>query len=259
MLPAFGGQRWWPLTARVVVLDASVRKVAGMYRRRGRRGEEWRRYPDLATLMFEGRPFHGGTHGDDILVATADGRTAAFSTSLRGDLAWLEGRAKYNLRCAAVSAGYCPPHLEPGNGFVYVAVQDSPPLLRKFDPEQHRRELRLEQLPTGEAIWLAAGEARPFESPVDLHAEPEDRLSLDVLAACLRKAGVPADDPDFLSGEARILRDRRAKPSFWSGIPEYRRQLGFPADRMPTGWRWTSRGGGNDDGTSISRWDHRRR
>lgn len=235
MFPAFGGERWWPMTAQVVVLRAPVDVVVRRLKAFDGNADRWQSAADVGALLQEAAPLLANWDGERVYVATRDNSTVVMDTAGSDLLPWMSIRAENELKCEMVAAAFRPPasHVFPAASFV---VQRCPGRFRRLDREQ---DFRLVGAFRDESrwVWDARGRQQDYEDPTRYDAaRVGDRLPLALIGRYLMAEGVPVDDPGYLTGPAWIGRRRTPPYSIetWSTIAELRARQGYPEGGIPT-------------------------
>lgn len=235
MFPAFGGERWWPLTAQLVILrspvDAVVRKMTAF----DGTADRWQSAADLDALLREAAPLLANWDGERVYVGTGDDSTVVLDTAGGDLLQWMSIRAEKELRCAMVAASFRPPaaNVYPSASFV---VQRAPGRFRGLDRERDFRHVGMFR-DDSRWVWDARGAQQDYEDPAHYGASRVgDRVPLELIGQYLAAEGVPIDDSGYLTGPAWIGRRRTPRHSVetWSTIAGLRARQGYSESGVPT-------------------------
>jgi hypothetical protein len=164
MFPAFGGNRWWPLTSGVAVLDASLDKVLKAARSSpGLQVKHWESAPDLDALLASFPPFLLNWSGEPILISTRDNRSVLLDTSGTDRVTSLENFASKQVRCALVAAQFAPRSAEVGGASVFIK-QNAPRRFKDFKTRDEQRWVGVVR-DNGRWHWADWGPVRAWSVP----------------------------------------------------------------------------------------------
>lgn len=245
MIPAFGGEQWWPLNSEAVMVRARPDRIADALNPTGQGIVA--RFDDLAQAVAARAPYPYGREDTTFLIGTADEGTVALSSAAPG--ASLFGRfrwpAQHVLHCEYLAAQWTPrhrsrlasagfDHLRPGSPSESVTEHGDPDQLTVQVSDQGRRWVFV-RVPPG-----TDPPERPYEErDVYRRRLVAERVPLDLIRRYLRAGGIPIDDSEYLTGPVMTVSLARRLESdvTWSTMLELRTAAGYPASGIPADLR----------------------
>lgn len=238
MFDAFGGDRWWPLNSQLAVVRAAPQRVCDALNPTGRGVVA--HYDSLSDAVAARAPYPFGRQDTEFLIRTTDGSTVALSSAAPSadSLHRYLWPAENSLHCECIAAEWVPRHRTrlAGAGFDHFISRAS----RASAPGPRNTDQLSVQVTDQGRQWVftrvgpgAGYQQRGYEEPDAYRARVvSDRLPLDLIHRYLLGAGVPVDDPGYLTGPVTTMSLPARIPSdiTWSTMTQLRAAAGYPPE-----------------------------